>query len=90
MLYLCGTQTIKQLIMSTSVQQTEEKKLRVKLSTFQTDLTFNQWVEKYGVSSGYQEPTKYFQGNPSSGFVPLEVSISPFERLVNFFSQIDK
>jgi len=68
----------------------EEKKLRVKLSTFQTDLTFNEWVEKYGVSRRYIEPTKYFQGNPSSGFVPLEVSISPFERLANFFSQIDK
>ncbi len=85
MLYLCGTQTIKLLVMNQ-----EEKKLRVRLSTFQTDLTFNQWVEKYKVSSGYQEPTKYFQGNPSSGFVPLEVSISPFERLMNFFSQIDK
>lgn len=83
--------TIKQDIMSTinTQVQTEEKKLRVRLSTFQTDLTFNEWVEKYGVSSGYHEPTKYFQGNPSSGFVPLEVSISPIERLINFFSPKD-
>lgn len=44
----------------------EQKKLRVKLSTFQTTLTFNEWVEKYNVSSGYIEPTRYFQGNAGS------------------------
>lgn len=36
------------------------------------ELTYNEWVEKYKVSSGYVEPTKYFQGNPSSGFKPIE------------------
>ena len=41
------------------------------MSTFQTDLTFNEWVQKYKVSHGYIEPTKYFQGNPSSGVIPL-------------------
>ena len=45
--------------MSTSVQQTEEKKLRVKLSTFQTDLTFNEWVEKYGLAAGEIIPICY-------------------------------
>jgi len=39
-----------------------EKKLKVKYSTFQTPLSFNEWVEKYKVSSQYQEPTKYFTG----------------------------
>jgi len=89
MLYLCGTQTIKQKSMNTLVQPTEEKKLRVKLSTFQTPMTFNEWSDKFGVSSKYIEPTKYFQGNPSSGFEPLEVSISPIERLINFFTTKD-
>lgn len=45
-----------------------QSKLRVKLSTFQTDLSFNEWVEKYKVSQGYIEPTKYYQKNASSGY----------------------
>lgn len=40
-----------------------EKKLKVKLSTFQTDLTFNEWCKRYNVGSHYVEPTKYFTGN---------------------------
>jgi hypothetical protein len=36
------------------------------------ELTYNEWVKKFKVSSGYVEPTKYFQGNPSSGFKPIE------------------
>jgi hypothetical protein len=51
--------------------ENQEKKLKCKMSTFKTDLTFNEWVQKYNVSYGYVEPTKYFQGNPSSGFIPL-------------------
>lgn len=39
-----------------------EKKLKVKLSTFQTDLSFNEWCERYNVGSRYVEPTKYFTG----------------------------
>ena len=51
--------------------ENQENKLRVKLSPFKSDLTFNEWVEKYRVGSGYVEPTKYFQGNPSSGIKPM-------------------
>ena len=40
-----------------------EKKLKIKSSTFQTPLSFNEWVVKYKVSSQYVEPTKYFTGN---------------------------
>ena len=43
-----------------------EKKLKVKYSDFQTTLSFNEWVERYRVSSGYIEPTKYYQGNAGS------------------------
>ena len=54
-------------------QLQEEKKLRVKLSTFQTDLSFNEWVEKYNVSRDYIEPTKYYQGNSTNPHPPLEL-----------------
>lgn len=40
-----------------------EKKLRVKLSTFVSPLSFNEWAEQYKVSSLYTQETPYFQGN---------------------------
>ena len=40
----------------------EQKKLRCKMSTFQTDMSFNEWVRAYGVGSQYVEPTRYFTG----------------------------
>jgi hypothetical protein len=52
-----------------------EKKLRVKMSTFQTTLTFNEWVDKYNVSSGYIEPTKYFQGNAGSRRMTMDTRL---------------
>ena len=57
--------------------ENQENKLRVKLSTFQTDLSFNEWVKRYKVGSGYVEPTKYFQGNPSCGIHPIGVCTEP-------------
>jgi hypothetical protein len=52
-----------------------EKKLRVKESTFQTSLTFNEWVEKYNVSSGYIEPTKYYQGNAGAPRITMDTKM---------------
>lgn len=52
-----------------------EKKLRVKESTFQTNLSFNEWVEKYNVSGGYIEPTKYFQGNAGSRRITMDTRL---------------
>jgi hypothetical protein len=67
-----------------------ETKLRESLSKMEErPLTYNEWCEKFNVSGNYIEPTKYFQGNPSSGFQPLEVSISPLERLYNYFFSKD-
>ena len=40
-----------------------EKKLKVKLSNFQTTLTFNEWAKQYKVSSMYEEKTPYYTGN---------------------------
>ena len=67
--------------------QQEEKKLKVKLSTFQTDLSFNEWVAKYNVSSNYQEPTKYFQGNPGAGIQPMvTLNENPIVKFFNLFT----
>jgi len=50
----------------------QERVLRCKPSQFKSDLTFNEWAEKYNVGRGYIPPTNYFQGNPSSGSAPIE------------------
>lgn len=57
--------------------------LKQSLQTLEKPLTYSEWCDKFNVSSHYIEPTKYFQGNPSSGFQPLEVS-SPIERLMKY------
>ena len=44
--------------------------LRVKVSTFKTSLTFNEWAELYNVSRHYQEPPQLYQGNVSAGIKP--------------------
>jgi hypothetical protein len=82
MLYLCGHKTIKLLVMNST-----ETKLRESLGKMEErPLTYNEWCEKFNVSGNYVEPTKYFQGNPSSGFVPMDVSTSPLERFLNLFT----
>lgn len=57
--------------------------LKVKVSEFKASMTFNEWSEKFNVSSRYIEPTKYFQGNPSSGIVPKEPTLR--ETIMNLF-----
>ena len=52
-----------------------EKKLKIKSSTFQTPLSFNEWVVKYKVSSQYVEPTKYFQGNAGSPRITMDTKM---------------
>lgn len=58
----------------------QENKLRCKMSTFQTDMSFNEWVKEYGVSSQYVEPTKYYQGNANS----LRITMDTRMELINF------
>lgn len=69
-----------------------EKKLRVTPSKFKSTLTFNEWVEKYRVSSGYIEPTKYFQGNPGSPRITMDTKMefdsSFYRRDGNIFTGI--
>lgn len=56
--------------------ENSKKNLNVELSKFdKSPLTFNEWAEKFNVGKYYTEPTKYFQGNPSSGFVPKEPTL---------------
>ncbi len=52
-----------------------EKKLKVRTINFERRLTFNEWVEKYKVSSAYVEPTKYFQGNPGSPRITMDTKM---------------
>jgi len=52
--------------------ENQESVLKCKPSKFKSELTFNEWAEKYNVGRGYVPPTKYFQGNPSSGYTPIE------------------
>ena len=63
------------------------KKMNTSNNQTKRELSFNEWVTKYNVGSGYVEPTKYFQGNPSSGFRPMEETesfIQRFFRLLGF------
>jgi uncharacterized membrane protein affecting hemolysin expression len=53
----------------------EEKKLKCKMSTFQTDMSFNEWVRAYRVSSQYIEPTKYYQGNAGSVRITMDTKM---------------
>jgi hypothetical protein len=53
----------------------EEKKLKCKMSTFQTDMSFNEWVRAYGVSSQYVEPTKYYHGNVGSPKITMDTRL---------------
>lgn len=53
----------------------QKNKLRCKMSTFQTDMTFNEWVKEYGVSSQYVEPTKYYQGNANSFRITMDTKM---------------
>lgn len=64
----------------------QDEKTSVKVVNTNRPLTFNEWSEKYNVSSRYVEPTKYFQGNPSSGIKPMKMHLNPIERFLNLFS----
>ena len=52
-----------------------ENKLKCKMSTFKTDMSFNEWVREYGVSSQYVEPTKYYQGNANSIRITMDTKM---------------
>ena len=51
-----------------------ESNLNVQSTTQPTrPLSYNEWCDKFQVSTKYIEPTKYFQGNPTSGIEPLKL-----------------
>ena len=64
--------------------------LRVQPSKFKSELTFNEWAERYNVSRHYVEPTILYQGNPSSGINPkIDLYESQFKiALRNLFMNI--
>lgn len=61
------------------------EKLRVKKSDFKSDLSFNEWCEKYNLGKGYIQPTQYFQGHKNWSMEPIGVAKyiheNPIERL---------
>ena len=63
--FMCSI-IIKKNVLYLTIHTHQKKK------EMERELTYNEWVKKFKVSSGYVEPTKYFQGNPSSGFKPIE------------------
>jgi hypothetical protein len=64
--------------------------LRVQPSKFKSELTFNEWVERYNVSRQYVEPSVLYQGNPSCGINPkIDLYESQFKiGLKNLFMNI--
>jgi hypothetical protein len=69
--------------------------LKLKSSDYQRELSFNEWVEKYNVSSQHQVKTEYYQGNPSGGIKPIGVAKyldeTTFERFLRvMFNKINK
>ena len=59
------------------------------LKMLERPLTFNEWCEKYKVSSHYIEPTKYFQNNPSCGYVERREEEEPkgiISKIIHLFS----
>lgn len=66
--------------------ETLTEKPTIKTTSSEPRLSFNEWSEQLKVSSNYIEPTKYFQGNPSSGFVPMEDTRGFVEKFMELFS----
>lgn len=66
-----------------------EKKLKCKMSTFQTTMTFNEWAEHFKVGSKYDEPTNHYQGNANNEniieFYQTQKSPSIFRQIINLF-----
>jgi hypothetical protein len=60
--------------------ENQENKLKCKMSTFKSPLTFNEWASMYNVGSMYKEPTPFFQGNIKPSEVKEE---TPFQALIN-------
>jgi hypothetical protein len=65
------------------------------LKVTEREMSFNEWVVKFNVSSQHQLKTDYYQGNPSSGIRPIgvakyldETSIERFLRVL--FIKINK
>jgi hypothetical protein len=65
------------------------------LKVTEREMSFNEWVKEFNVSSQHQLKTDYYQKNPSSGIRPIGVakyldegSIERFVRVL--FNKINK
>jgi phage host-nuclease inhibitor protein Gam len=71
------------------------EKLNVRPSKYKHRLTYNEWTKEFRVGSGYVEPSKLYQGNPSCGIRPIGVAKyleeTPIERFIRlFFNKLTK
>lgn len=71
------------------------EKLNVKPSKYKHKLSYNEWAREFRVGSGYVEPSKLYQGNPSCGIRPIGVAKvldeSPIERFLRIlFNKLTK
>lgn len=64
------------------------EKLKIQSSFVPTERpTFNEWVIEKNVSGMYIEPTKFYQGNPTTiGMMYLEKEPSFFSKLLNLIT----
>ena len=62
------------------------EKPKLKTITSEPRLSFNEWAEKFNVSSNYIEPIEYFKGNPSSGIPPMKDTRNFVERFMDLFT----
>jgi hypothetical protein len=64
------------------------EKLKIQSSIVPTERpSFNEWVQEKNVSGLYTEPTKYYQGNPTTiGLMYLKEEESPLSKFINYFS----
>jgi hypothetical protein len=65
------------------------------LKVTEREMSLNEWVVKFNVSSQHQKKTDYYQGNPSVGIKPVGVAKyldeTPFERFLRvLFIKINK
>jgi hypothetical protein len=70
--------------MSNNVNAPEN--LRVKVSKFKSDLSYNEWAKQFNVSSGYIQPTPYFSGNARNEYVGYTEKKAPFSFRLGQFS----
>ncbi len=62
--------------------ENQENKLKCKPSQFKTEMSFNEWAEKYNVGRGYVPPTKKQSTNGAKELANKKLIVFPVRHLV--------